>query len=130
MIRKNRWYGLTVVINYTARSGYEFPVTLPGKREVCHECNGTGTVLCDSLRGVAFSSDEMADDPDFAESYFGGEYDERCNICGGENVVTVVDWSRLSKWQKLLYEAWATAQAEHARIEAQERSMRARGIEW
>ncbi len=80
-----------------------FEVELPATRIVCPSCNGSGTQLCDSLRGVAFSPEDM--DPDFSQSYFGGDYDEQCSHCNGENVVLAVDEERVS--QKMLKRYYA-----------------------
>jgi hypothetical protein len=55
---------------------------------VCYTCHGSGKVLCDGLRGVAFTQSEMDDmDDDFEDDYFGGRYDVGCPVCGGDNVV-------------------------------------------
>jgi len=85
----------------------EFPeLELPGKFEVCHDCHGEGRTLCDGLRDVAFSSDEMAEDPEFAEAYFRGDYDDECRSCGGKRVVAVPDEAmcktKISWWKNLI----------------------------
>lgn len=82
------------------KNGNQFDVMLPAKRIVCPECEGSGRTLCAGLRGVAFSSEEMCEDADFAESYFRGDYDVKCDCCNGENVILVVDCERIS--QKML----------------------------
>lgn len=78
---------------------------LPVKREVCPVCDGTGTHVNPSIDSHGIGADEFADDPDFAEEYFGGVYDVVCNECGGRNVVDVVDIEALSPEHKALWEA-------------------------
>ena len=85
------------------KTGWEFTVTVPGKRMLCEECDGTGRVLCDGLRGHAFSSEELFEDPDFAEGYFGGDYDVKCDECHGEKVVVGPDEERMTKRQLFLW---------------------------
>lgn len=112
------------------RHGGETKITVPAKYEVCHECDGTGRVLCDGLRGVAFSSDEMHEDPDFAEGYFRGDYDVHCDVCKGKRVELAPDEEKLTKRQKLL---WALHQDEQNRIASERayyKQCRERGIEY
>jgi hypothetical protein len=79
--------------------GNQFQVLLPAKRIVCPDCDGTGTELCSGLKGVCLS-EEHTNDPDFMESYMGGDYDVHCSSCGGSNVVLELDWDLLSEKMK------------------------------
>lgn len=112
------------------RTGYEYQVTVPGKRAMCEECDGRGTVLMDGLRGHAFSSEELFEDESFAEGYFRGDYDVKCDVCHGEKVVIEPDESRMSKRQLMLWNltrqrlADAEAEARHYR------QLRNAGIEY
>lgn len=112
------------------RHGDTRSVTVPARFEVCPECNGTGKVLCDGLRGVAFSSEEMSEDPDFSESYFGGHYDVQCDQCNGRNVVKVADEERMSKRQLLLWNLYQDQQSEREYSRSYERRMRERGVQY
>ncbi len=112
------------------RHGAETEITVPGKYEVCDECHGTGAVLIDGLRGVAFSRDEMDEDPDFREHYFGGDYDTACDVCGGKRVVMAPDPSYMTKRQLLLWTITEDRLHAEASELAYERSMRDRGIQW
>ena len=95
---------ITFTFTHVARSGLEFTIVVPGKRSVCPECDGSGVTLCDGLRGVALSSQEFFEDPDFAERYYGGHYDVKCDHCNGNNVVVDPDEDRMTKRQKFLFE--------------------------
>ena len=64
--------------------------------EVCPACHGTGSHVNPSIDSHGISSETFLDDPDFAEDYFGGVYDVGCYVCGGQNVVPVVDEQRCS----------------------------------
>lgn len=80
---------LAVNVDCVDESGLYYTLRIRAKRIVCETCNGEGTVLRSSLRGVAFSPEEM--DEDFRRSYFGGDYDEYCPECGGERVTLAPD---------------------------------------
>lgn len=54
-----------------------------GKWKICPECEGEGTVLMDALQNQSFSTEDFNNDPDFAEGYFGGDYDVTCTHCQG-----------------------------------------------
>ena len=57
--------------------------------EVCPLCDGKGKHVNPSIDAHGISREEFDEDPDFRESYFRGDYDQRCNLCGGEKVVPV-----------------------------------------
>ena len=82
---------LKIELSWEDDNGDEQQAHVPAKRVLCPECDGAGTTLCDSLRGVAFTAEDMADDPDFEEGYFGGRYDQTCRRCNGLRVVQVAD---------------------------------------
>lgn len=56
---------------------------------VCPACNGRGQYVNPSIDAHGLSREDFDEDPDFAESYFRGDYDVRCGLCQGENVVPV-----------------------------------------
>lgn len=110
--------GLTIKKWVMTKKGNQFEVLLPAKRIVCPTCEGTGSVLRDGLRGVAFNLDQM-DDPDFVENYFGGNYDVTCDHCHGENVVLEIDYEALSEKMKARVDRqadqeWAAEQEQRA----------------
>lgn len=58
-----------------------------GKRVVCPSCDGHGKHVAASVDAHGLTQRDLDDDPDFADDYFGGRYDVRCETCYGENVV-------------------------------------------
>lgn len=95
--------------------------TLPTKWAVCHVCNGKGTHVNPSIDCGGISAEEFHDDPDFAESYFAGEYDQACNRCGGRTTERVVDWDALSEAEAKAYKEQLDDEAALAREEYYER---------
>ena len=76
--------------------GEDYQVEFPGKRIVCHDCEGEGYVLRESMRYHAYTQEEFYesfDDEEERAEYFkrGGRYDVQCPTCKGANVITVVD---------------------------------------
>ena len=79
---------------YVDDDDVEIEIELPGKYEICDSCRGEGVttrhIECD---GGGFTASEWAeacnDDPDFAEDYFGGVYDQPCPDCLNGKVVVV-----------------------------------------
>lgn len=57
--------------------------------EVCPLCEGRGKHVNPSIDAHGLSREDFDEDPDFEESYFRGDYDVRCTLCGGERVVPV-----------------------------------------
>lgn len=85
----------TIKADVLTKRGNSFEVELPSKRIVCDECGGEGTELRGSLKGHVVS-DESLSDPDFRQSYFGGDYDVPCSCCEGKRVIDVVDEENLT----------------------------------
>jgi hypothetical protein len=67
---------------------------VPIRFEVCSLCGGKGSHVNPSIDSEGLTAEDFAEDPDFEESYRGGDYDVTCNRCGGERVVAVVDEER------------------------------------
>lgn len=123
-------YAFTITDDET---GDEIRIEVPGRFEVCSQCNGEGTELYGSLKGAVFSAQDFAEDPDFAEDYFGGHCDVPCAHCHGDRVEAVPDVSQCSWAQKRDLVRWRREQARWAEYRAQQawdRSLRERGIEW
>lgn len=87
---------LTVKRQVMTKKGNSFEVVLPGKRVLCPTCDGKGSHVNPSVDGHGLSSEDFAEDPDFAESYFRGDYDVACRECAGEKVIIDLDESRIT----------------------------------
>lgn len=113
------------VINYDEDDNEEeVEYDLPAKMEVCHDCEGYGTVLNESMRNHGYSSEEFAQefDEEEAEHYFrrGGMYDVTCLTCKGRNVVQIIDREACSLDPKLKFVIERLDDdAKQARIDAQ-----------
>lgn len=105
----------------------EIEVSLPAKFEVCGTCDGRGSHVNPSIDADGISPEDFAEDPEFAESYFGGAYDQPCNECGGRRVVAVIDESHLNSTQARNLRLVRKAQREQATFEAECRAERAMG---
>jgi RecJ-like exonuclease len=117
---------MTITISI-AGDDEEIEHELPSKNEVCSECSGEGYVLCEGMRGHAYSAEEFNeafyDDEDKAE-YFrrGGKYDVTCHVCKGKNVVPVVDENQLTKEQKEIYKVYLEQEESRQEDEANYRA--------
>lgn len=69
----------------------EREVEVPIKFEICPTCQGKGTHVNPSIDCNGLTAEDFAEDPDFAEDYFNGAYDQTCNECGGERVVPEIN---------------------------------------
>ena len=90
---------------------YVDEIELPTTWVVCDVCDGKGTHVNPSIDCGGISPEAFAADPDFAEDYFGGTYDQTCNRCKGRTTVRAVDWDALTAEQRTAYEA--QLQSEH-----------------
>jgi len=89
---------------------FEVPITF----EVCPVCEGTGSHVNPSIDSHGLSGEDFAEDPDFAESYFRGDYDVPCNLCNGANVIPVCQDEQVRKYIDEHSEALAEMRAEYA----------------
>lgn len=80
-------------------------VALPTTWAVCEVCEGKGTHVNPSIDAGGISAEDFHDDPEFAESYFRGDYDQPCNHCRGRTTVQAVDWDALTVSQRALWQA-------------------------
>ena len=103
--------------------GDEIQVCVPGRYEVCTRCHGVGKHDHPAFSN-GFTSEDMAEDPDFAEEYKAGRYDVECSKCHGKRVVCVPDTDRLTREQKSKLREHRATVAELARDEASERHLR------
>lgn len=82
-----------VTADFTDKSGQDYEMEVKTKRVICDRCDGLGT-----HDHPAFSNGvDGLDDLDFAEEYFNGAYDVRCEECHGEKIILDVDEDALSK---------------------------------
>ncbi len=110
-------------VGFTA-AGDEVEYSLPAKFEVCTRCEGAGTHTNPSIDGHGISPEEFAEDPDFEESYFRGDYDVTCSVCDGARVVARPDFSRWTFAQKRAYVKHLHSEREWARDDASEAWLR------
>lgn len=79
---------------------------IPAKFEVCGNCRGRGITVNPAIDCNGLSSKDFAEDPDFAEDYFGGNYDVPCRECKGQNVTKHADWDKMTPQQREAYEEY------------------------
>ncbi len=96
--------------------------TLPMKWALCSVCNGNGSHVNPSIDSGGLSAEDFDEDPDFAESYMSGAYDQTCNKCRGRTTVPVVDVDRLSPEDLAAYGAQERSAREIDRMEYYERA--------
>lgn len=117
---------MSIKITIENDDGEEETMSLPAKMEVCPECQGSGFVLCEGMRGHAYSAEEFAEsfDEEEAQEYFtrGGMYDTQCDHCHGQNVVPVVEEDRLTPAQKEFYQTYLDQESSKARMDAEDRA--------
>lgn len=73
--------------------GTEFP--MPIAWVVCPVCDGKGTHVNPAIDCGGISREDFDEDPEFEASYRRGDYDQRCNKCGGRTTVPGVDFDGL-----------------------------------
>lgn len=125
-------------VSYENEEGDEITVSLPCKKVVCPFCHGEGAVLCEGMRGVAFTQEDMGEwDEEERREYLkhGLEkksktpkscYDVTCEECDGNKVIDEVDETRLTEEEKVHFEAWQDSEnnrADFDRAWASERNM-------
>jgi len=57
--------------------------------EICDVCGGDGSHVNPAIDCGGISQDDFYDDPDFADSYFSGAFDQQCQTCSGTGKVRV-----------------------------------------
>ena len=103
-------------------NGFE-DMELPIVFEVCPTCGGSGTHVNPSVDCDGLSAEDFAEDPEFAENYFGGCYDVACYECDGERVIPVLDRSRIDPAIMKRLDEKAKDDAEYRSLENFERRM-------
>jgi hypothetical protein len=98
---------------------------LPCKMSVCPKCEGRGKHVNPNIDDNGLTAEDFEEAGDsFREDYMAGVYDVTCEMCGGVNVVPVVDLARCTKEEKAAY---LRKQREDAEYEASVRMERRYG---
>lgn len=97
---------------------------LPTRWVVCPVCAGKGSHVNPAIDGHGLTAEDFDQDPDFAEDYAAGVYDQTCNKCLGRTTVRAVDLDRLSPEDLAAYQR---QQREAAECDAIARSEFMRG---
>lgn len=103
--------------------GDELEHELPAKFEVCPRCRGEGSHVNPSIDGNGISPEEFADDPDFEEAYFRGDYDVACHRCDGKRVIAVLDRAKAEPELVKKFDEYKRELADMAAEEEAERRM-------
>ncbi len=77
--------------------------SIPAVYEVCETCDGRGSHVNPSIDAHGISPEEFHEDPDFAESYWRGDYDQSCNECCGQRVSPTVSPNATQKQQDYVH---------------------------
>lgn len=93
--------------------GCDVEIPLPCKWAVCPVCEGEGSHVNPSIDAGGLTAEDFQDDPDFADGYLRGDYDETCNRCEGRRVVQTVDWQKLTPEQTKAYRRQLNEEAAH-----------------
>lgn len=96
---------------------------VPLKYEVCSTCQGKGTHVNPSIDCCGLSAEDFREDPDFAQDYFSGMYDQPCNECGGKRVTPEIDYDKTPDDIIAAYDRWIKDEIEYAAMCAAERRM-------
>lgn len=119
---------MNIEITYIDDDEDEVSVELPARHEVCHKCEGHGTILNPSIGEHAYSQEEFEEafqDEEDRAAYFqrGGRYDVSCPTCHGNKVVQVVYEAKCTtSEQKQHLQAHLAHQRTQARWDAQDRA--------
>jgi len=88
--------------------------------EVCDLCRGSGHVVNPGIDCGGLTQEDFDEDPDFAEDYLSGVYDQPCPQCHGNRVVPNVEFPK--NIQEAIDE-FIRDEIEYAREVARERAM-------
>ena len=97
----------------------EGELSVPSKRELCRECDGTGRTDCFDNGISSEMWSEMNGDE--REEYRGGMYDAPCRECKGAKVVEVPDYDAMTPEQRKGVDDYYAEMASLAADEAAER---------
>jgi len=69
---------------------------LPWKWAVCPTCDGRGKHVNPSIDSNGLTSEDFAEDLEFAQDYMEGVYDVSCSRCNGRTTIPIVDCDAMS----------------------------------
>lgn len=99
--RNHQWYSEfnpdRMLITFEGPDG---EIDVPAKWEVCGTCDGKGSHVNPSIDSHGLSREDFDEDPDFAEAYWRGDYDQPCVECKGRTTVPAVDLDRCSETER------------------------------
>lgn len=121
--RNHQWYSSFDAKRMVLVLELDTDIEIPAKWEVCETCDGRGTHVNPSIDSHGISPEEFAEDPDFAEAYFRGDYDQPCNECHGRTTVPVPDEARCGPELMKVINDHLDAEAAYAAECAAERRM-------
>ena len=128
--RNNRWYHefderrMVIVLVHPEYLESDDQINeVPAHYVVCETCEGKGSHVNPSIDSHGISPEEFAEDPDFAEQYFSGAYDQQCNECHGARVVPDIDEDRATEAEKNAAEDVIESHIRFANEQAYERRM-------
>jgi len=87
----------------------EHEATFPAHAVVCNVCDGKGSHVAPGIDSNGLTADDFYDDPDFAEGYHRGAYNQTCNLCKGKRVTFEPDHDAImcgEPVRKELYLSW------------------------
>jgi hypothetical protein len=119
-IDENRMTGTTLLqwFDDDTDKDCEELVEVPIKYEVCWLCSGKGTHVNPSIDCNGLTREDFDADPDFAESYFSGHYDQTCEECHGHRIVPVINHEGVSEEVAALIKRVEEQREEDAKYEA------------
>lgn len=65
--------------------------------QICPACCGNGHCVNPNIDAHGLTAEDFAEDPDFAEDYFSGAYDQPCAACKGSGKVRESHLKRLDE---------------------------------
>lgn len=68
---------------------------MTAKWKICPVCRGDGKTVNPNIDAHGLTANDFAEDPDFAENYFRGNYDIECAACKGSGKIRPGDHKRL-----------------------------------
>lgn len=101
----------------------EGDIKLLCKWGVCPTCGGNGSHVNPSIDAGGISAEDFREDPDFADAYFSGAYNQTCNECNGRRVVPEIDRENNPEEMIERYDNHLQFEAEYAAEVAAERRM-------
>jgi len=64
---------------------------------ICPVCSGEGKCVNPNIDAHGLTAEDFHEDPDFAEEYFGGTFDEPCRPCRGTGKMKSDDLEKLEQ---------------------------------